>query len=214
MARRAKKATTRRTVSRNRAKPRAKPHAKPQPKPTAAALPTAAVLVIGNEMLSGRTHAANVRYLGRWLAEVGVRLKEARVVEADTAAIGAALNAVRRTHTYVFTAGGIGPTHADITAESVAKALKLPLITDKDALARLEAHYRARGGIGELNAARRRMAHMPKGSVLIDNPVSAAPGFRIKNVFVFAGVPLIAQGMFEGIARTLRGGPPLLSRTV
>lgn len=202
MVRKAKAMPARRKVSRRRLKPAAE------------AIPTAAALVIGNEILSGRTHDANLHYLGRRLAAVGVRLKEARVVEDDIAAIGKALNELRRKHAYVFTTGGIGPTHDDITAEAVAKALRLPLITEKEALARLEAHYRARGGVGALNAARKRMARMPKGSVLIDNPVSAAPGFRIRNVFVFAGVPLIMQGMFEGIARTLRGGPPLLSRTV
>ena len=178
----------------------------------AAPMPTAAVLVIGNEILSGRTNDANLHYLARRLTEIGVRLAEARVVEDDVAAIGKALNALRRAYTYVFTTGGIGPTHDDITAESVAKALKLPLITDRHALARLKAHYQARGTT--LNAARKRMARMPKGSTLVDNPVSSAPGFRIKNVFVMAGVPLIMQAMFESIAGTLQGGPPLISRTV
>ena len=178
----------------------------------AAPMPTAAVLVIGNEILSGRTNDANLHYLARRLTEIGVRLAEARVVEDDVAAIGKALNALRRAYTYVFTTGGIGPTHDDITAESVAKALTLPLITDRHALARLKAHYQARGTT--LNAARKRMARMPKGSTLVDNPVSSAPGFRIKNVFVMAGVPLIMQAMFESIAGTLQGGPPLISRTV
>ena len=178
----------------------------------AAPMPTAAVLVIGNEILSGRTNDANLHYLARRLTEIGVRLAEARVVEDDVAAIGKALNALRRTYTYVFTTGGIGPTHDDITAQSVAKALKLPLITDRAALARLTAHYKTRGTT--LNAARKRMARMPKGSALVENPVSSAPGFRIKNVFVMAGVPLIMQAMFESIAGTLQGGPPLISRTV
>ena len=177
-----------------------------------APMPTAAVLVIGNEILSGRTNDANLHYLARRLTEIGVRLAEARVVEDDAEAIGKALNVLRRAYTYVFTTGGIGPTHDDITAESVAKALKLPLITDKAALARLKAHYKARGTV--INAARRRMARMPKGSTLVENPVSSAPGFRIKNVFVMAGVPLIMQAMFESVAGSLKGGPPLLSRTV
>jgi molybdenum cofactor synthesis domain-containing protein len=175
-------------------------------------MPSAALLIIGNEILSGRTHDANIQYLASRLTALGVRLRETRVVEDDAAAIGRALNALRRAHTYVFTTGGIGPTHDDITAASIARALKLPLVTDGAALARLTAHYRERGGT--LNAARRRMARMPKGSVLIDNPVSAAPGFRIRNVFVFAGVPAIMQAMFESVAPSLRGGPPLLSRTV
>ena len=177
-----------------------------------APMPTAAVLVIGNEILSGRTNDANLHYLARRLTEIGVRLAEARVVEDDATAIATALNALRRAHTYVFTTGGIGPTHDDITAESVAKALRLPLITDKRALALLKAHYERRGTT--LNAARKRMARMPKGSTLVENPVSSAPGFRIKNVFVMAGVPLIMQAMFESVAGTLQGGPPLLSRTV
>jgi molybdenum cofactor synthesis domain-containing protein len=181
-------------------------------KPRAQAMPTAAVLVIGNEILSGRTHDANIHYLARRLTTLGVRLQETRVVEDDAAAIGRAINALRRTYTYVFTTGGIGPTHDDITAASIAKALKLRLITDRTALARLIAHYRERGTT--LNAARRRMARMPKGATLIENPVSSAPGFRISNVFVMAGVPAIMQGMFEGIAATLKGGSPLLSRTV
>jgi molybdenum cofactor synthesis domain-containing protein len=175
-------------------------------------MPSAALLIIGNEILSGRTHDANIQYLASRLTALGVRLRETRVVEDDAAAIGRALNALRRAHTYVFTTGGIGPTHDDITAASIAKALKLPLITDRAALARLTAHYRERGGT--LNAARRRMAQMPKGAVLIDNPVSAAPGFRIRNVFVLAGVPAIMQAMFESVAPSLKGGPPLLSRTV
>jgi molybdenum cofactor synthesis domain-containing protein len=179
---------------------------------TAAAMPTAAALVIGNEILSGRTHDANIHYLARRLTALGVRLREVRVVEDDSLAIGRAVNELRRAHTYVFTTGGIGPTHDDITAASIARALKLPLITDRAALACLVAHYRARGTT--LNAARRRMARMPKGSTLIENPVSSSPGFRIRNVFVLAGVPAIMQAMFESIAATLKGGPPLLSRTV
>jgi molybdenum cofactor synthesis domain-containing protein len=192
---------------------RADTRAKADGKPRAQrGMPTAAVLVIGNEILSGRTHDANIHYLARRLTALGVRLQETRVVEDDAAAIGRAVNALRRAYTYVFTTGGIGPTHDDITAASIAKALKLPLVTDRAALARLKAHYGERGTV--LNAARRRMARMPKGATLIENPVSSAPGFRIRNVFVMAGVPAIMQGMFEGIAATLKGGLPLLSRTV
>jgi molybdenum cofactor synthesis domain-containing protein len=194
------------------AKTLTKPRAKAARVVKAAPMPTAAVLVIGNEILSGRTNDANLHYLARRLTEIGIRLAEARVVEDDAGAIGTALNALRRAHTYVFTTGGIGPTHDDITAESIAKAMKLPLITDKRALALLKAHYERRGTT--LNAARRRMARMPKGATLVDNPVSSAPGFRIRNVFVMAGVPLIMQAMFESVAGALQGGPPLISRTV
>jgi molybdenum cofactor synthesis domain-containing protein len=177
-----------------------------------AAMPTAAMLVIGNEILSGRTKDANIHYLAGRLTAIGVRLTEVRVVADDAKAIGIAINALRKAYTYVFTTGGIGPTHDDITAESIAKALKLPLITDRRALAILKAHYAQRGTV--LNAARRRMAKMPKGSDLIDNPVSSAPGFRIRNIHVMAGVPAIMQAMVDSIIPTLKGGSPLISRTI
>jgi molybdenum cofactor synthesis domain-containing protein len=171
---------------------------------------TAAVVVIGNEVLSGRTRDANLHYLAARLNELGVRLLEARVVSDDQAAIVAAVNECRARHDYVFTTGGIGPTHDDITAEAVAKAFGVGIGIDPRARAILESHYDP----GQLNEARLRMARMPDGASLIANPISRAPGFRIGNVFVMAGVPAIMQAMFESIRHELVGGAPLISRTI
>jgi molybdenum cofactor synthesis domain-containing protein len=170
---------------------------------------TAAVILIGNEILSGRTQDANLGYLAQHLNETGVRVMEARVVADIEADIIEAVNACRGRHHYVFTTGGIGPTHDDITAAAIAKAFDLPLTLDAEAVRRLESHYPA----GKLNAARKRMAMVPAGAALIDNPISAAPGFRIGNVFVLAGVPLIMRAMFDSIAHSLSGGVPMRSRT-
>ncbi|MFQ5773522.1 MAG: competence/damage-inducible protein A [Kiloniellaceae bacterium] len=171
---------------------------------------TACLLIIGNEILSGRTQDANLAYLGRRLDEIGVRLMEARVIPDVEAAIVEALNQVRPRFTYVFTTGGIGPTHDDITAACVAKAFGVPLIQNPQARALLEANYRP----GELNEARLRMANTPEGARLIENPVSTAPGFQMGNVFVMAGIPAIMQTMFEGVVHRLVGGKPLLSRSL
>jgi molybdenum cofactor synthesis domain-containing protein len=171
---------------------------------------TAAVLVIGDEILSGRTKDANMGFLAERLTELGIRLREARVVPDMPEEIVAAINALRARYDHVFTTGGIGPTHDDITAECIARAFGVPLLRHPDAVRRLEAHYEA----GQLNEARLRMANVPEGGTLIDNPVSAAPGFRIGNVYVMAGVPRIMQAMFDGIAPTLAGGDKVLSRTV
>ena len=171
---------------------------------------TAAVLVIGDEILSGRTKDANMGFLAERLTELGIRLREARVVPDDAEEIVAAVNALRARYDYVFTTGGIGPTHDDITAECIARAFGVPLLRHPEAVRRLEAHYEA----GQLNEARLRMANVPEGGTLIDNPVSAAPGFRIGNVHVMAGVPRIMQAMFDSIAPTLKGGDRVLSRTV
>ncbi len=173
---------------------------------------TAALIVIGNEILSGRTRDSNVPYLAAGLNGIGVRLCEVRVVADDEAAIVAAVNALRAAHDYVFATGGIGPTHDDITAASVARAFGVPLERNALAVARLEAHY-AKSDL-ELNEARLRMAEMPEGAELIDNPVSGAPGFQIDNVFVMAGVPKIMQAMFEGLRHRLVGGAPMRARTV
>lgn len=170
---------------------------------------TAGLLVIGNEILSGRTQDANLAYLGHRLNEIGVRLAEVRVVPDIEADIVAAVNALRARFDYIFTTGGIGPTHDDITAAAIAKAFDVPLIQNPEARARLEDNYRA----GDLNEARLRMANTPEGATLIDNPVSTAPGFQIGNVFVMAGIPVIMQAMFESIVHRLVGGKPLLSRT-
>jgi molybdenum cofactor synthesis domain-containing protein len=172
---------------------------------------TACVLVIGNEILSGRTQDANLPFLARRLGEIGIRVREARVVPDVEAEIVDAVNACRARHDLVFTTGGIGPTHDDITSECVAKAFGVPLELDPEAVRRLEAHY---GDPSMLNEARLRMARIPRGAALVDNPISAAPGYRIGNVYVLAGVPSIMRAMFDQIAPNLRGGPPMLSRTV
>ncbi len=172
---------------------------------------TACVLVIGNEILSGRTQDVNLGFLARRLGELGIRLREARVLPDVEEEIVAAVNAVRARYDYVFTTGGIGPTHDDITSPSVARAFGVPLIRHPEAVRRLEAHY---AGTDKLNAARLRMAEVPEGSDLIDNPVSAAPGFRLGNVYVMAGVPTIMQAMFDMLAPGLEGGARMLARSV
>lgn len=174
--------------------------------------PTAAMLVIGDEILSGRTRDANMHHLAGELTKAGIDLREARVVKDDRAAVVAALNALRGAFGTVFTSGGIGPTHDDITADCVAEAFGVPIDVRDDARAILEAHY-ARTGTA-LNAARLRMARIPAGATLIDNPVSAAPGFTLENVHVMAGVPTIFRAMVASVLPTLTGGPPLLSQTL
>jgi molybdenum cofactor synthesis domain-containing protein len=171
---------------------------------------TACVLIIGNEILSGRTRDANLAYLGARLNELGVRLMEARVIPDRVEVIVETLNEVRQRFDYVLTTGGIGPTHDDITAECVARAFGVPLIEHPEARAVLETHY----GPDELNEARLRMAKTPEGASLIENPVSKAPGFQIGNVFVMAGIPAIMKAMFESLRHRLTGGRPLLSKAV
>ena len=172
--------------------------------------PTAAVLVIGNEILSGRTKDANLGHIAEKLSEIGVLLREARVVPDVEEEVVAAVNALRARYTYVFTTRGIGPTHDDITAACIAKAFGVALERNPEAVARLERHYAA----GQLNEARLRMANVPAGGILIDNPISQAPGFQIGNVFVMAGVPNIMRAMLDGILPRLAGGPALHARTV
>ena len=171
---------------------------------------TACLLIIGNEILSGRTQDKNLAFIGQGLNEIGVRLMEVRVIPDIEATIVGTLNEVRRRFDYVLTTGGIGPTHDDITADCVAKAFGLPLIVNPEARAILEAHYPP----GELTEARLRMARTPEGATLIDNPVSRAPGFQVENVFVMAGIPAIMQAMFASLRHRLVGGTPLSSRTV
>jgi len=171
---------------------------------------TAAMLVIGNEILSGRTRDANMHFLAGKLTELGIRLAEARVVPDVPERIIRAVNELRATYDYVFTSGGIGPTHDDITADCIAQAFGVGIDIHPEARRRLEAHYEA----GMLNAARLRMARIPDTASLIDNPVSAAPGFRIDNVMVMAGVPSIFQAMVVSVSAELVGGDKLLSRTV
>lgn len=171
---------------------------------------TAAVIVIGNEVLSGRTVDANLSFLAKALNEVGVRVREARIIPDDEAVIVSTVNACREAFDYVLTTGGIGPTHDDITSASIAKAFDVPLERNPQAMRALEQHYQP----GEFNEARRKMADIPQGASLIANPVSTAPGFQIGNVFVLPGVPMIMRAMFDGIRPRLRGGEPVLSRSI
>jgi molybdenum cofactor synthesis domain-containing protein len=171
---------------------------------------TAALLVIGDEILSGRTKDKNIGYIAEYLTNIGVDLKEVRVVADDEGAIIAALNALRHRYTYVFTTGGIGPTHDDITADCVAKAFGVSIDVDPRARALLLTRIAEK----DLNEARLRMARIPAGTDLILNKVSAAPGFRIGNVHVFAGVPAIMQAMLDEVAPTLKTGARMLSATV
>ncbi|MBI2719207.1 MAG: competence/damage-inducible protein A [Rhizobiales bacterium] len=177
-----------------------------------ATIPTAAVLLIGDEILSGRTKDRNLGYIADYLAALGIDLKEARVVPDIEAEIVAAVNALRARYTYLFTTGGIGPTHDDITAESVAAAFDVPIDHNPKAVAILTAYFAEIGR--EANEARMRMARIPKGAVLIENPVSKAPGFQMANVFVMAGVPRIMQAMMDEIAPRLAKGVPMAVRNI
>ena len=175
-------------------------------------VPTAAVLLIGDEILSGRTKDKNLGFIADYLVNLGIDLKEARCVADDEGDIVAALNALRARYTYVFTTGGIGPTHDDITADAVAKAFQVPIGHHPRALEILLNYFKEIGR--EPNEARLRMARTPEGATLIENAVSKAPGFRIGNVFVMAGVPKIMQAMMEAVGPTLNRGVPMQSRTV
>ena len=174
--------------------------------------PTAAMLVIGDEILSGRTRDANMHYLAGQLTEAGIDLKEVRIVSDDRHAIIAAVQALSVGYDTVFTSGGIGPTHDDITADCIAAAFDTAIGIRDDARALLAAHYAKTGS--ELNAARLRMARIPDGAALIENPVSVAPGFTLKIVHVMAGVPSVFQAMVATILPTLTGGAPLISKTL
>jgi molybdenum cofactor synthesis domain-containing protein len=171
---------------------------------------TAAVLVIGDEILSGRTKDRNIGYIAEYLTNIGVEMREARVVPDIEEEIVAALNALRGRYTYVFTTGGIGPTHDDITADAVAKAFGVGIDEDPRALAMMMERYQP----ADLTPARRRMARIPLGADLVVNPISKAPGFRIGNVYVMAGVPNIMQAMFDTVAGELETGVKILSETV
>ena len=176
------------------------------------AAPTAAVLLIGNEVLSGRTKDKNLGFIADYLTALGIDLLEARVVADDEAAIVEAVNALRARYTYVFTTGGIGPTHDDITADCMAAAFGVGISHHPDAVHILETFFKEMGR--EPNEARMRMARVPHGATLIENTVSKAPGFKIENVHVMAGVPKVMQAMMDTIAPTLRKGEPMLSRTL
>ena len=174
------------------------------------AAPTAAVLIIGDEILSGRTRDANLNTIARFLAVLGIDLMEARTVGDRQDQIVEALNALRGAYDYVFTTGGIGPTHDDITADAVGAAFGVAVDEHPEALAILERRY----GPGEFNAARRRMARIPAGGSLIANPVTDAPGFQIGNVFVMAGVPKIMEAMLQDVASRLRAGTVVHARAI
>lgn len=171
---------------------------------------TAAVLVIGDEILSGRTKDQNIGYIAEYLTGIGISVREARIVADDEAEIVAALNAVRARYTYVFTTGGIGPTHDDITADCVAKAFGVGIDHHPRAVELLREHL----GADRLNEARLRMARIPDGAELVDNPVSKAPGFMIGNVIVMAGIPRIMQAMLDGVAKRLRTGRRVHARAI
>jgi molybdenum cofactor synthesis domain-containing protein len=174
--------------------------------------PTAAMLVIGDEILSGRTRDSNMHYLAGELTRIGIALREVRIVADVHAEIIAAVRALAAGHTHVFTSGGIGPTHDDITADAVAEAMGAGISHRADAMALLQAHY-DRSGL-PFNEARQRMARIPDGATLIDNPVSTAPGFTLGNVHVMAGVPNIFQAMVASLLPGLTGGPALLSQSL
>jgi molybdenum cofactor synthesis domain-containing protein len=175
-----------------------------------AASVTAALLVIGDEILSGRTKDKNIGYIAEYLTGIGIDLREVRVVPDEEAEIVAAVNALRTRYTYLFTTGGIGPTHDDITADSIARAFGVPIGIDERARAMMLERYRPE----DLNEARLRMARIPAGADLIENPISRAPGFRLDNVIVMAGVPAIMQAMLDNVAPTLATGARMVIRTV
>ncbi|MEO6091430.1 MAG: competence/damage-inducible protein A [Novosphingobium sp.] len=172
---------------------------------------SAALVVIGDEILSGRTQDLNIAQVAKWLGLQGIRLAEVRVVPDVTEAIAEAINALRARNDYLFTTGGIGPTHDDITVDAVAEALGVGVVVHPDARAILEEYYGTRGG---LNDARLRMARVPDGATLIPNRFTGAPGIRVANVFLMAGVPQITAGMLDALSGTLAGGAPMLSETI
>jgi molybdenum cofactor synthesis domain-containing protein len=179
--------------------------------PAADRIWTAALIVIGDEILSGRTHDRNIAQVASWLQVQGIRLRDVRVVPDELDRIAEAVNAVRQAYDYVFTTGGIGPTHDDITVDGVALALGVPVVVHPEARRILEDYYITRGG---LNDARLRMARVPEGADLIPNRMSGAPGIRIGNVHLMAGVPVITAQMLDALTGTLEGGAPLLAETV
>jgi len=177
---------------------------------TGAEIVTAGLIVIGDEVLSGRTKDKNIGYVAGKLTETGIQLKEVRIVADDQGAIVEAVNTLRQRYDYVFTTGGIGPTHDDITADAIGAAFARPVEMDPGALDIMRRHFRE----SQLTPARLRMTRMPAGAALIDNPVSVAPGFSVENVYVMAGVPQIMQGMLDQVLPNLRAGRKILSRTL
>ncbi len=170
----------------------------------------AALIIIGNEILSGRTKDKNLAYLAEWLNEIGIQLYEVRVIRDDEKEIIDCVNLLRKKFDYVFTTGGIGPTHDDITTESIAKAFDVELETNPEALKILQSYYKK----GDLNEARLKMTLLPIGAELVENPVTKAPGFKMDNVFVMAGIPSIMQGMLEGARVFLETGTKMSSKSI
>ena len=170
----------------------------------------AAILIIGNEILSGRTLDTNTSSIAIWLNSIGVKVNEVRVIADIEATIIDTVNYLRKTYDYVFTTGGIGPTHDDITAESISKAFKLEYEIHKNAFKILEAYYK----VGEFNEGRQKMVWMPRNANLILNPTSGAPGFNVENVFCLPGVPSILKSMLGGLKNNIVGGDPILSHTI
>jgi len=170
----------------------------------------AALIIIGNEILSGRTQDKNLSYLANWLNEIGIQLSEVRIIRDEEGIIIETVNYLRKTYNYVFTTGGIGPTHDDITSLSIARAFNVDLEINDKALSILKEYYKD----SELTDARMKMTMMPKGAELVENPISRAPGFKMENVFVMAGIPLIMQGMLEGARQYLKGSDVIKSTSV
>ncbi len=178
---------------------------------TAKRIYTAAICIIGDEILSGRTQDKNISQIGLWLNIQGIRLKEVRVVPDEQGMIVEAVNILRERYDYLFTTGGIGPTHDDITVDAIAAALGVDVVVHPEASEVLHRYYESRGGVTE---ARMRMARVPDGADLIRNKMSGAPGIRVGNIFIMAGVPAITAGMLDALSGTLEGGAPLLSHQV
>jgi molybdenum cofactor synthesis domain-containing protein len=172
---------------------------------------TAAIVIIGDEILSGRTQDKNISQIALWLNLQGIRLREVRVIPDVEEAIVEAVNTLRARNDYLFTTGGIGPTHDDITVDAIAKALGVGVVIHPEARATLAAYYETRGGLTDM---RLRMARVPDGAALIPNRLSGAPGIRLGNIFIMAGVPHITAGMLDALTGALEGGAPLLSRTI
>ena len=170
----------------------------------------AALIIIGNEILSGRTQDKNLSYLAKWLNEIGIQLSEVRIIRDEEKIIIETVNYLRKTYNYVFTTGGIGPTHDDITSLSIARAFNVDLEINDKALSILKEYYKD----SELTDARMKMTMMPKGAELVENPISRAPGFKMENVFVMAGIPLIMQGMLEGARQYLKGSDVIKTTSV
>ena len=174
--------------------------------------PKAIMIVIGNEVLSGRTKDKNISWVAEKLNSIGINLIEARIIRDNQDVIISTIQELSKKVDYIFTSGGIGPTHDDITTVAIAKAFRIQVKKNKEALRRLEEHYKGTGI--ELNSARLKMADIPLGAKLIDNPVSAAPGFNVKNVYVMAGVPKIMQAMLDGVIKTIENGSKTISISI